>query len=194
MKVFLIRHAESESNVGIKTSNPETIAITKKGELQAKELANKFNHQPDLIIVTTYLRTSQTASPLINKFPSAKIETWPLHEFTYLSPTQCLNTTPLERLPLVQEYWKGCDPDFIHGIGAESFSQFATRIADCLHNLQRLNHSTVLIFTHSQVMQFIKQYLEIGNQSPEIAMKYFRDKMLSSLFHNTEMTEIQFPI
>lgn len=100
MKVFLIRHAESESNVGNKTSDPSTISITEKGKSQSLELANKINDAPDLIIVTSYLRTTQTAMPLINKFPATKVETWPLHEFTFLSPSLCENTNSNERLPM----------------------------------------------------------------------------------------------
>src|SRR5215831_4449673 len=127
MRVFLIRHAESESNVGSKTSDPSAISITEKGKEQSFELANKIIEAPNLIIVTSYIRTTQTALPLMQKFSNVRVETWPLHEFTFLSPGLCQNTNSKERLPMVNEYWERCDADFIHGIGAESFNQFIKR-------------------------------------------------------------------
>ena len=189
MKVLLIRHAESEANAGMPTSDPVTISITEKGHLQATKLANEFNDKPDLIIVSAYLRTRQTAVPLIRKFPCAKVETWSLQEFTYLSPSRCMNTTPLERLPLVKEYWERCDPDFIHGTGAESFNQFSNRVAECTHRLKQLDNPNAAIFTHSQVMRLVKQCLEVGDQPALIAMKYFRDQMLKWPIFNTGILE-----
>ncbi len=185
MKILLVRHAESEANAGYRTSNPATIGITEKGRREAIELPNRILDHPDLIVVTPYIRTFQTARPLINKFPHTPIKTWPLHEFTFLSPLVCQNTTSLDRLPLVKEYWKTCDPDFVHGPGAESFAQFSKRVIEALEKLKSHEYPNVVIFTHGQVMRFAKQYFENGIQPSAIAMKYFRDTMLVFPVPNT---------
>ncbi|MBS1541879.1 MAG: histidine phosphatase family protein [Bacteroidetes bacterium] len=192
MNLILIRHAESEANAGYKTSDPATIGLTEKGKEEALTLSNRISGNPDLIIVTKYTRTQQTAAPFIGKFPETPVEIWPLHEFTFLSPLVCQNTTALDRQPLVKEYWDNCDSSFVHGPGAESFSQFALRVTDSMHKLRELPHSTIVIFTHGQVMKFVKQYLENGNQSPPTAIRYFRDVMLAFPIHNTDVLHFNF--
>jgi broad specificity phosphatase PhoE len=77
LAVAFIRHAESESNAGLPTTDPASIALTENGRLQAVDFAEKITQQPDLVIVTSYLRTSQTALPLVNRFIGTKVETWP---------------------------------------------------------------------------------------------------------------------
>jgi len=191
MKVFLIRHAESEANVGNKTSHPSDISITIKGKSQSLELADEITDIPDLIIVTQYLRTTQTALPLLRKFPTAKVETWPLYEFTFLSPNSCRNTNSKERLPMVNEYWEKCDPDFIHGIGAESFNQFIERIHGCLQKLSWTEYGFITIFTHGHVIRAIKLLMDFEQPTSRISMKLYRDIMLTYPVYNSKIFEVE---
>jgi broad specificity phosphatase PhoE len=188
MKVFLIRHAESESNTGGKTSDPETISITQKGRAQALELTSKITEAPDLIIVTSYIRTTQTATPLIEKFPAVKVETWPLHEFTFLSSGLCQNMNSKDRMPMVNEYWEKRDSDFVHGIGAESFNQFIRRIQECVRRLSSMNEDFVTVFTHGHVIRAIRLLADC-NQS-EISMRLYRDSIPKLPIYNSEIFEI----
>jgi broad specificity phosphatase PhoE len=190
MKIFLIRHAESESNVGSKTSDPSIISITEKGRAQSFELANKITDAPDLIIVTSYVRTAQTALPLIKKFLGVKVETWPLHEFTFLSPSLCRNTNSKERLPMVNEYWEKCDPDFIHGIGAESFNQFIERVQGCIQRFNSMNHKFVTIFAHGHVIRAIRLFMDSNQTTPEILMRLYRDNIPMIPVYNSEIFEV----
>lgn len=191
MKILLIRHAESEANAGLKTSDPAAIPLTEKGKSQAIKLAGQFNEAPDLIIITSYLRTRQTAQPLIDKFPSVPVEVWPLHEFTFLSPLACQNTSVQDRLPMVKDYWSRCDPFFIHGEGAESFDQFSTRVKEVWEKLKDLRHSSITIFTHGQVMRFLKQYLEEGDLHIGDAMQHLEKNKLTRPIQNAEMIVFQ---
>ena len=182
---FLIRHAESAANAGLKTSDPASIPLTRDGVSQAEELAVKFPYEPDLIIFTPYVRTKFTALPLINRFPDADIEIWPMHEFTFLSPELCRDTTSVERLPMVKEYWDACDPDFVHGDGAESFNQFANRVTDCVTVLKSLN-KRVALFTHEQVMRYVKM-----SRDGFVDMKSFNESYKRVSFRNVELLEIK---
>lgn len=191
MKILLIRHAESEANAGLRTSDPAAISLTEKGIVQAIKLAEQFSEAPDLIITTTYLRTRQTAQPLIDKFPSVPVEVWPLHEFTFLSPSMCQNTTAMKRVPMVKEYWDRCDPFFVHGEGAESFDQFSTRVKVAWEKLKVLRHSSITIFTHGQVMRFLKQYLEEGDLHIGDAMQHLEKNKLTRPIQNAEIIVFQ---
>ena len=57
-KIILIRHAESESNVGGVFEHTHTIKITENGKQQAKELAEILD-KPNKIFVSKYIRTIQ---------------------------------------------------------------------------------------------------------------------------------------
>jgi len=187
MKTLYIRHAQSEANAGGRTIDPASIAITEAGYAQSMSLAEEISEHPDLIIVSQYIRTRQTALPLTQKYPNSPMEVWPLHEFTFLSPIICRNTTPKERRPLVEKYWKSCDPDFIHGEGAESFNQFRERISQTINGINALKLNNVIVFTHEQVILLIKLML----LAEQFSMADYREKVMNESIKNTEIFKVE---
>lgn len=127
-EVWFIRHAESEANAGLVSSSPSMIPVTQKGLEQAKILSGQLTEAPGLFIITSYIRTGQTAMPTLQKFPNVPVEVWPMHEYNFLSPDTCTGTTAAQRKPMVDAYWQRCQPDYIHGNGAESFIEFKDRV------------------------------------------------------------------
>ncbi len=101
LTVWFIRHAESEANAGLRSSNPAEIALTAKRIGQTKYIKAYFDSQPSLIITSPYKRTKQSAEPVIEKFQSSYQEEWPVQD-TYLSPLRCQHTTANERRPIVK--------------------------------------------------------------------------------------------
>ncbi len=182
MKITFVRHAESEANAGLRTSDPSLINITKKGAEESKRFADSIHDEPDLVIVSPYIRTWQTAAPLLTRYPSVAVETWPMYEFTFLSPQLCENTTAQDRLPLVKEYWNRCDPDFVHGLGAESFNHFTQRINGSLQKILQLEIDSIMVFTHGQVMKLLKLRIDEGRLP---SMDYFKGKMEEMHFGHT---------
>ncbi|WP_413987744.1 histidine phosphatase family protein [Labrys okinawensis] len=152
-EIWLIRHGESTANAGLATKDASSIALTDKGWHQAREMAEKFSAAPDLIVVSPYLRARQTAGPTAERFADTPIETWPVQEFTYLSPVRCANTTVEQRRPLVDAYWKACDPSLIDGPGAESFAQMLDRVREAARRIEASPARTMAIFTHGHIMQ-----------------------------------------
>jgi broad specificity phosphatase PhoE len=153
---LLIRHAESEGNAGLPTNDPASIPLTDKGHEQAAELAVIFIAAPDLIVVSPYLRTQQTAAPLIARFPQVPVELWPVEEFTYLSPTKYAGTTETQRGTFAHAYWERCDPHWNDGGGAESFADLMVRIDALEARLRQHVGAEVIIFSHGY---FIKALL-----------------------------------
>ncbi len=155
--IYLVRHGESIANAGQRTSSPAMPPLTEKGKEQAQKYADNFNETPDLIVHSSYVRTQQTARPLINKFKQTPVEIWDVHEFTFLDTKICANTTAEERRTMVTEYFTKNDLDFVHGSGAESFNQLIKRVDTMLAKLQQIGpNKTIVIFTHEQ---FIKATL-----------------------------------
>jgi len=183
--VWFIRHAESEANAGLPTSEPDLIALTPKGHEQAEILANSINVIPDLVIWSSYLRAQQTARPLLEKYPDVPTLVWPIHEFDFLSPKSCMNTTVDQRRPWVRNYWETCQPDFVHGEGAESFNSFRSRVISCIKRLEQRDEAFILVFAHGHVMRVIWQYFTTGQYDDPAAMTVFRDQMTLLPVHNT---------
>lgn len=176
--VWFIRHAESEANAGLPTSFPEMISLTCKGIKQAKALTDLLNEKPDLIVTSKYIRTQQTAEPTINKFIDVPVEVWPLHEYDFLSPDQCINTTVDQRKPWVQEYWSRCEAIYVQGDGAESFLDFKSRIISCIKMLENNLNDFIVVFAHGHVIRAIWQYFITSSDTIDnTTMQYFRDKM-----------------
>ena len=68
--IYLVRHGESIANTGAKTPSAKDTHLTELGKKQAREFADKITQEPDLIVISPYVRTYQTALPLIEKFPN----------------------------------------------------------------------------------------------------------------------------
>ena len=160
-KVFcLIRHGESQSNAGEKTEHPQTVNLTPKGRLEAEAKAAGFAAKPDLFITSRYVRTQQTAAPFLKKFPDVPAEEWNIHEFTYLSAGKYKDTTNLERLPSMEEYWNRADPFYKDDADAESFAEFVQRCRDTVEQMKKCEGALTVAFCHGYVMNGIRCLLE----------------------------------
>lgn len=147
MSIWIIRHAESQSNAGFPTIGPHENGLSELGYRQSKCIPTAFKQSPDLIVTSPYLRTQLTAQPLIEQFPHVPIEVWQVQEFTYLGLPLDRPTTPLERKPLSKAYWDRCDPEYVDGPNAESLVQLMERVRTALNQLQQQS-GFVVVLTH----------------------------------------------
>jgi len=171
--LWLIRHAESESNAGFATNNPHSIGLSPLGLIQAKKLAEKFPAAPDLIVTTRFDRTGLTAAPLRQRFPKVPMDVWPIHEFTYLAPSHYMGQTEDQRRPAAQAYWDRNDPDHVDGEGAESFREFVGRVRTLLAHARQAQKEFIAVFTHGFVIKAFMWDLLRGSE--EITAHYMRD-------------------
>lgn len=153
-RIIIVRHAQSAANAGGRTVDPASIPITATGVLQAQRVADLVGVRPSLIAVSGFLRTAQTAGPLIRTYPGVPVEQWPIEEFTYLDPATCAGTTYTERKARRDSYWSRSDPLWVDGPGCESFAEFVARVRQFHGTLSiRGADGTVVVFTHGLVMQ-----------------------------------------
>jgi 2,3-bisphosphoglycerate-dependent phosphoglycerate mutase len=190
--VWLIRHAESRANAGERTVEPATVEITPRGREQARCIAAIVTHAPDLIVTSSYLRTTQTALPLVRRFQNISQTEWPVHEFTYLALDRCRNTTVRERQQLVASYWERSDPFYVDGAGAESFAGLMSRVEDLIKSLRGLRSEFTVIFSHGQFIRAVLWRLLGGNTdiSPS-AMRQCRSFMASFEVPNGAIVKLQ---
>ncbi len=155
IRAVFIRHGQSTANIGLPVRDISLIELTDFGWQQAKELAATWTERPDLIVLSPFLRTQQTAAATIERFPDVPVETWPIEEFCYLQPHRWTEL-PDQFMPDVVEYWRGCDPEFCDGDGAESFQTLLDRAASALGRLQAMPDDTlVYLFSHGHFIQAV---------------------------------------
>jgi len=110
IRVFLIRHGESEPNAGLPSADPGSAPLTADGHRQAGQVARALAEVPALIVTSPYLRARQTAQPMISRHPAAACQEWAVHEFTYLGDLHGRVSTAREREPYARAYWDRADP------------------------------------------------------------------------------------
>ncbi|MNJ06942.1 putative phosphoserine phosphatase 2 [compost metagenome] len=157
--VRLIRHGESAANIGAATDDPALIPLTEQGVEQARRVAQTFLKAPGLIVTSPFIRAHCTAQATAGLFPETAVQVWPIHEFTYLEPSRCANTTAQERRAWVQAYWRTADPDYRDGPGAETFREFTQRARDFLDALGSCPRD-VAVFSHGQFINAVAWLLE----------------------------------
>lgn len=193
LNVWFIRHAQSQSNAGERTEDPDLIELTARGREQAEHIPALFDHAPDLIIVSPYLRAIQTAEPLLRRFPDVPNETWPVQEFTYLDRKRCLNTTLAERIPMAQTFWDRNEPHYVDGEGTESYAGLMGRVDAMWGRL--FNHydgQWVVVVSHAQYIRAaIWHWMHEGSKATESSMKRFRSFLRAYSIPNGALQKVQ---
>lgn len=165
--IYLIRHAESISNQGKRINcRPQEVSLSSTGIKQAIKLSKTLKKiQPDLIILSEYARTHQTAAPIIQKYPQTPIEIWPeINEVCFLPYELTKGTTTHERSEMVNNLVFNNGLDFAIDKTSESFNDVVTRAAIFLEKLSQLpKDKTIFVFSHSG---FLKITFMVKNNLP----------------------------
>jgi broad specificity phosphatase PhoE len=171
--IWLVRHGQSAANAGLPTEGHGDVPLTELGRQQACAMARRVERRPDLLIVSPFLRACATCEPIQARWPATRRETWPIQELTYLSPARCAGTTSATRRPLVDAYWRLCDPHYVDGSDAESFSAFSSRLRDFHQRLLALDCAYVIAVGHGQFFRAYTMCLTDGfTVTPEWMARY----------------------
>jgi 2,3-bisphosphoglycerate-dependent phosphoglycerate mutase len=153
-EVWFIRHAESVANAGGRTVAAATYSLSDRGFQQAEQLAPTLPQAVDLVVVSPYTRSQQTAAAYLRAANVGAVEQWPVQEVQYLDPALCVNTTQDERRALSLAYWETCDAEYC-APNSESFVTFLSRAESTLHRLLERPEQKTFIFCHGQFISAI---------------------------------------
>jgi probable phosphoglycerate mutase len=193
--VFLIRHGESLSNVGLPSLRPETVELTENGWQQAETISQHLYKvtQLDFIVTSSFTRTKQTAQPTLSLFPSVPREVWAVHEFTYLGLQHDILSSIKERRAIVQNYWKQCEPFAVESEDSESFILFIERIKRFLLRLRDTDYNSIAVFTHEQFICAFLWCLQRGwLDLTQDDMKDYREFLDANHIPNGGIVQMQF--
>lgn len=156
MKIYLVRHGETEHNSQGYYSNKDE-SLNEKGVEQANELKIKVsNIDYDVCYCSPLIRARQTAE-IINHDNRIIVTINALRE---RNPGNKLNGVPLEDTDR-EEYWKY---DSKIDYGAEPMKDLFDRVFKFLDELKLGSHKCVLIVAHSGVSKAFNAYF---NGMPE---------------------------
>jgi broad specificity phosphatase PhoE len=191
-RILLVRHGQSVANAGGTAPDHITNPLTELGRAQAKAFADSFDCKPTLFLHSPFLRTRQTAEPLLQRFPDVPVEEWPIHEFTYLEPTRHNGTNETQQMPHILKYWERPDPAYLDGPGAETFTQFLDRARSAILRFAQIAHGgCVVVFTHGFMMQAIRLLLLFPNATDAELMRNFRRFHSNNFVENTQVVEFE---
>ncbi|CAI3117481.1 Adenosylcobalamin/alpha-ribazole phosphatase [Acinetobacter calcoaceticus] len=189
MSIFLIRHAESEANINGKTLSHASIALSEFGHKQAQALCSKL---PEIehVIVSQYVRTHQTAAPLLEKYHLTFEIDKHLHEFSYLSERKCANTNMDDLKAWVTAYWEKMDYQYKDADDAESFEDLYVRVQAFHKKLKALTENyaqkNLVVFSHGQFLQLLMMQLQQPQPLSKELMQQFRYNLVNQPIRNTE--------
>ena len=190
MAIFLIRHAESEANINGKTLSHASIALSEHGHKQAQDLCSKLP-RIDHVIVSQYLRTQQTAAPILEKYNLTFEVDEHLHEFSYLSERRCANTNLNDRKAWVNAYWEKMDYQHRDADDAESFEDLYLRVQAFHKKLKALAEKyaekNLAVFSHGQFLQLLIMQIQQPRQLTKALMQQFRSDLVRQPIRNIEV-------
>ncbi len=193
LTVHFIRHGESTSNAGLATIHPALTPLTERGHAQAALTARALDIVPDLVVVSPYIRTRQTAQPLLDRFPNTPLAEWPVQEFTFLAPHHWDGTTVVERRPAAHAYWERADPLSCDGEGAESFVDLMERVRQTRGLIGQQKEGTLVIFSHGEFIRaFWWRMLIAHYDSDADAMRRYRAFIHAFRFPNCAILTFHF--
>lgn len=192
--IYLVRHAQSHANAGGHAMPNADIPITALGQEQANQVADwlieTLGDDIQSISVSAYLRTQQTAQPLLEKtgFEPTIIEG--LQEFNYLNFANIEHKTPNEIRGLADNYWLTFEPDTLDGESAENFNQFVARVKKVQAYFDTLPEGNHVVFTHGLWISMLV-WLMLGQpMDNNIAMQKYRQFEMAIRSKNCEVWQL----
>lgn len=190
MKLYLVRHAASYTNAGLHWGDgPASIPLTAEGQLQACDFAEKWAVRPDLIVVSPYVRSRQSATPLAEKF-SLPLITMSVQEFTYWDFRYTKTEAQGDRKIKVDRFWSRLDPmEKQGGEHAESFVELIVRCKAFRLWATQTSYETCVCFSHGFFMHAFRAMMSAIDLPPKEMMAYLHATLPGRGYANLEVAE-----
>jgi alpha-ribazole phosphatase len=185
--VYLIRHGQSQANVGgITLANP-VVPLTELGQLQAQALAALLPATAVKIWASPFKRALDTAAPYCARLGRSAATHDDLREFETVDTAQMSGSSSAEREAVVARYWIRSDPEQRTGPAAETFREFHDRVARARTRFLPSLPDGTLIFGHGMWMALLFWQIWGFEKIDHIGMSLFRRFQLGFPTPNTSV-------
>jgi alpha-ribazole phosphatase len=183
--IYLIRHGQSQANVGGITLENPVVPLTELGELQARTLATLLPATATKIWSSPFKRALDTAAPYCARLGQSPTTHDDLREFETVDTLQLRGTPSAEREAVVARYWLESDPDRRSGPAAETFREFHDRVVRARTQFLPALADGTIIFGHGMWMALLFWQVWGFDQVDHVGMTLFRRFQLGFPTPNT---------
>jgi broad specificity phosphatase PhoE len=162
MKIYFVRHGESEGNAG-KTWQSNTSPLNEKGIKQAQMIADRISSIDfDVLVSSDLIRAKQTAEFISQKTDKEIVESALFAERR--KPSNLIGQSRLsqEAIEISQKYYDAFLSNQKYEDG-ESFEELIQRVKDALSFLENLNAKNIVVVTHGMFLRVICAYVILKN-------------------------------
>jgi broad specificity phosphatase PhoE len=189
MKVFFVRHGESESNVGPTHSGPAT-QLAKSGIRQAKTVAKRLSEvDPDIIICSRYIRAMQTANVIAKELGKKVVYTSLLNEWRLPSEIYGVKRGTKKEAEIFGALEKfDWNPDWRYSDEETPF-EVVKRAEKAIRYISSRKEKKLVVVSHAGFISSIIHYAIFGPDAGAAA----KFRRTFGLFHisNTGITELE---
>lgn len=194
-KIYLIRHAQSESNAGLSIRPNHSIALTSTGQTQAQDLAEWLYQQvpqPTQVFVSKFIRTQQTAQPYLDKIKQSADVLADLFEFDYLDFKQIEHLNYQQLREQSDAFWLKNDIYYQSSEQCDSFAHFVQRVKNVRQALADLPDGIYVVFTHGMWLGMLMWQLLQLNEQKILDMQQFAKFEFAIRPKNCEVFNLNF--
>lgn len=174
MKIYLVRHGETEDN-SKSIYMPPQAALSKIGIKQTKTLANRFASLPvDLIISSPFKRAKQTAMAIHFVVDKKVILDENLKEIVRPSDFIGLGINDLHPIKVKKLFELNQDDPSWHYSDEENFFDVKKRAEKFLQSLDKFKEGKIVVVTHAFFMKLLLSVMLFEEKlTPEIFFKLY---------------------
>jgi 2,3-bisphosphoglycerate-dependent phosphoglycerate mutase len=189
MKVFLVRHGQSEGNIGTTHSGPTT-PLSKSGVGQAKTVAKRLLEvDPDLVICSRYIRAMQTAKEIAKVLKKKIVYTPLLNEWGIPSELHGVERDSRKAAEIFGKLEKfSHDPNW-HYSDEENTFELVKRAENVIKYLSSRKEEKVVVVSHAAFIRAIIHFAIFGPDAE--AASRFRRTLELLYINNTGITELE---
>lgn len=196
-KIYLIRHAQSQSNAGLIINENHQIALTQLGHTQAKDLSSwlfeHINEPVNDVLVSTYLRTQQTAAPYLAKHGVEPVVIEGLREFNYLDFEHIKDLSFDQVVEMAETFWRTADICHQDSQRTDNFAHFVGRVQQVRAYFDELPNGTYVVFTHGMWIGMLLWQILHADSERVFDMRRFREFELAIRPKNCEVYQLLLP-
>ena len=185
--VYLIRHGQSQANVGGVTLANPIVPLTELGQLQAEALAPLLPATSVKIWASPFKRALDTAAPYCARMGQSPATHDDLREFETVDTVQMTGSSAAQREAVVAHYWIKSDPEQRTGPAAETFREFHDRVTRTRTQFLPALPDGTLIFGHGMWMALLFWQIWGFEKIDHVGMSLFRRFQLGFPTPNTSV-------
>lgn len=155
MKVYFVRHGQSEGNLTFTHQNAET-RLTELGLRQAQRVADRLSQlEIDIILASDFVRTQQTAAVIAQKLGLEIISEPLLREVKRPTELEGLKTDHPTAVSIKRQIKKNLHKQDWRYSDEETFWDVAARAGKLVEKLEQRTEQNILCVAHGEILRNI---------------------------------------